>query len=333
MEREREERGGEKKTHSIKKLSKTSRIGANPSLLPPPSRRPKRLVDIDKRGTSVDVQCQVAYLSFSAHADAKGIADGEFDLEFFSPFSFSLSSSPTHPTVCVCVCVGGWGGWVGGGEDENSTHETLYLSLSSSNLFFLLLEKKTAVAAVAPGAVVLVHGESTKMSFLKAKLESSQGVPVHMPANGEEISIKRAGGGGFSGGGGGGGGGGGRARQQHQQRVVGALAAPSVAAAVVGKSFSSSKKKKKSKSSPPPPLDGLDPVSAAGDAVDAGWRPSPAHSALVELVLRPRRSGGFGVSLANSNDDGDDEDDGDDDDDSDEVEDDDDDDENDCSDE
>ena len=240
-------------------------IGANPSLLPPPSRRPKRLVDIDKRGTSVDVQCQVAYLSFSAHADAKGIAD--------------------------------------------------------------------AVAAVAPGAVVLVHGESTKMSFLKAKLESSQGVPVHMPANGEEISIKRAGGGGFSGGGGGGGGGGGRARQQHQQRVVGALAAPSVAAAVVGKSFSSSKKKKKSKSSPPPPLDGLDPVSAAGDAVDAGWRPSPAHSALVELVLRPRRSGGFGVSLANSNDDGDDEDDGDDDDDSDEVEDDDDDDENDCSDE
>ena len=67
-------------------------------------------------------------------------------------------------------------------------------------------KKKTAVAAVAPGAVVLVHGESSKMSFLKAKLESSQGVPVHMPANGAEISIERAGGGGFASGGGGGGG-------------------------------------------------------------------------------------------------------------------------------
>lgn len=44
-----------------------------------PNRRPtnKRLVEIDKRGTTVDVQCQVAYLSFSAHADATGIADGE----------------------------------------------------------------------------------------------------------------------------------------------------------------------------------------------------------------------------------------------------------------
>ena len=123
------------------------------------------------------------------------------------------------------------------------------------------------------------------MSFLKAKLESSQGVPVHMPANGEEISIERAGGGGFVGGGGGN-----TAMQQHQ-RVVGAVTAPSVAAAVVGK------KTMKLKSSPPSPLD-LDPVSAAGEAVDGGWRPSPAHSALVELVLRPRRGGGFGVGLA-----------------------------------
>ena len=131
------------------------------------------------------------------------------------------------------------------------------------------------------------------MSFLKAKLESSQGVPVHMPANGEEISIERAGGGGFSGGGGGGG------RARHQ-RVFGAVAAPSVAAAVVGKMTTKKKKAKLESSSSPLDDDGAtgDPVIAAGEAVDAGWRPSPAHSALVELVLRPRRGGGFGVGLA-----------------------------------
>ena len=123
------------------------------------------------------------------------------------------------------------------------------------------------------------------MSFLKAKLESSQGIPVHMPANGEEIAIERAGGGGFVGGGGGG-----RARQ----RVVGAVASASVAAAVVGKKM----KTKLEATSLPAPLDNaLDHVAAAAEAVDAGWRPSPAHSALVELVLRPRRGGGFGVGL------------------------------------
>ena len=181
----------------------------------------------------------------------------------------------------------------------------------------MLLYKLLAVAAVAPGAVVLVHGESSKMSFLKAKLESSQGVPVHMPANGEEISIERAGGGGLAGRGGGGGGRA-RGRQQQQnrhQRVVGAVAAPAVAAAVVGKSPSSSKKTKtKTKarvdSSPPSPLDEDPRVAAAGNAVDAGWRPSPAHSALLELVLRPRRGGGFGVGLARSGIGGDEESDG-----------------------
>lgn len=182
------------------------------------------------------MQCQVAYLSFSAHADAKGIAD--------------------------------------------------------------------AVTAVAPGAVVLVHGESSKMSFLKAKLESSQGVPVHMPANGEEIAIERGGGGGVFGGGGDGIGRGGVGG-----RVVGAVAAPSVAAAVVGKLRKNKKKKQKKEESKTSPSSSslLDPVSAAGEAVDGGWRPSPAHSALVELVLRPRRGGGFGVGLAGSENDDDDE--------------------------
>ena len=86
-----------KKTHFLFRLSpfflskNTKRFaGAVPN-----NRRPKRLVEIDKRGTTVDVQCQVAYLSFSAHADAKGIADGEevegVFLTFFS-FLFFFSS-------------------------------------------------------------------------------------------------------------------------------------------------------------------------------------------------------------------------------------------------
>lgn len=73
---------------------------SNPSLQAPLSRRPKRLVEIDKRGTAVDVQCQVAYLSFSAHADAKGIADGErgrSSLTFFE--FFPLSSSFNEESV------------------------------------------------------------------------------------------------------------------------------------------------------------------------------------------------------------------------------------------
>lgn len=144
-----------------------------------------------------------------------------------------------------------------------------------------------------------MHGEGSKMSFLKARLESSQGVPVHMPANGEEISIERAGGGGFAGGGRSAS----RQEQQHQ-RVFGAVAAPSVAAAVVGKMptrTTATKKKVKLECDAPATTD---PVSAAGEAVDAGWRPSPAHSALVELVLRPRRGGGFGVGLVGDGDDG-----------------------------
>ena len=100
--------------------------GSTPSLVP--GHRPKRLVEIDKRGTVVDVQCQVAYLSFSAHADAKGIADGEGGRErkergvvflstFFPPAPFfiilvfltcsfslcrnSLSLSPLCPSLSL----------------------------------------------------------------------------------------------------------------------------------------------------------------------------------------------------------------------------------------
>lgn len=202
----------------------------------------RRVVEVDRRGTCVDVRCQVAYLSFSAHADAAGIAD--------------------------------------------------------------------AVRAVAPGAVVLVHGEASKMNFLKNKLESTFGVPVLMPANGCEVEVERAGGGGAFGvgtkggrGAGGVGGGGGAGGDRRRQRIFGAVASPSVAAAVVGGRGGSGDKKKKNDNN----KEKDDAVAEAGAAVDAGWRPSPAHSALVELVLRERRErgGGFGVGLATGDGDGD----------------------------
>lgn len=82
---------------------------------------PVSRVEVDKR-TTVEVRATVRYLSFSAHADAKGIAD--------------------------------------------------------------------LVAACRPGAVLLVHGEGSKMDTLAAHLEATAGVRVHAPGNGEEVVIE-----------------------------------------------------------------------------------------------------------------------------------------------
>ena len=81
----------------------------------------KRL-DFDKQ--SLEVKLRVEYLSFSAHADAKGIMQ------------------------LVRLC--------------------------------------------GPKSVLLVHGERAKMQFLREKIVSEMGLPCHMPANGESISLEPA---------------------------------------------------------------------------------------------------------------------------------------------
>mmetsp|Transcript_4763 Transcript_4763/g.9038 ORF Transcript_4763/g.9038 Transcript_4763/m.9038 type:complete len:660 (-) Transcript_4763:272-2251(-) len=81
-------------------------------------------LQIDQRCT-VDVQCKVAHLSFSAHADAKGIMQ--------------------------------------------------------------------MIREAAPRNVLLVHGEASKMEFLKAKIIRTLGVPCYNPANMETVAIPTGG--------------------------------------------------------------------------------------------------------------------------------------------
>lgn len=146
---------------------------------------PVSRVDVDKR-TTVDVRCGVRYLSFSAHADARGICD--------------------------------------------------------------------LVRAAAPGAVMLVHGEGSKMDVLAGVLEADVGVPVHAPANGEDVDLSGA----VSGSGARGAAGGGLARAA--LAVGGAPADPGTAADA-----------------------GWRPAPAGGRVVDVEWRGDGAGGVTVEM--------------------------------------------------
>lgn len=46
------------------------------------------------------------------------------------------------------------------------------------------------VQQVAPSAVMLVHGEADKMSFMSDKITRSLNIPCFMPANGEEVAVE-----------------------------------------------------------------------------------------------------------------------------------------------
>ncbi|KAK9811374.1 hypothetical protein WJX72_002754 [[Myrmecia] bisecta] len=85
---------------------------------------PVKNLEIDKR-TSIDVNCRVKYLSFSAHADAKGI------------LQLIQQCQPRH--------------------------------------------------------VMLVHGEKSKMEFLKAKITRSFGLACYNPPNGTAVTIQTSG--------------------------------------------------------------------------------------------------------------------------------------------
>lgn len=116
---------------------------------------------IDFDGHPIDIKISVQYMSFSAHADAKGKAQNFVRLFMYMMCSHSLAFH----------------------NIENDRNLILYVCDWISGIIQLIRQ-------AAPKHVMLVHGEEGKMQFLKSKINSEFGVECYMPANGETVTIQ-----------------------------------------------------------------------------------------------------------------------------------------------